>query len=91
MCLGFLIHSPIVELKVQTLRKLFVKQYFVSHRHDIVTNVISDKLYFGNAAFFRWWGVGVLSILDIFKGLTSNPLHVLVTSPSIGLNGSRRQ
>ena len=43
------------------------------------------------AAFFRRWGVGVLPILNIFKGQRSNPLHFLVTFPSISLNGSRRQ
>ena len=46
---------------------------------------------FGNAAFFRWWCVGVFPILDICKSPRSNPLHFLVTSPSISLNGSRRQ
>ena len=45
----------------------------------------------GNAAFFRWWSVGVFPILDICKSPRSNPLHFLVTSPSISLNGSRRQ
>ena len=44
----------------------------------------------GNAAFVRWWGVGVFPILDTFRGPRSNPLHFLVTSPSISLNGSRK-
>ena len=53
--------------------------------------VLNCVTHDGNAAFFRWWGVGVFPILDIFKGPRSNPLHFLVTSPSISLNGSRRQ
>ena len=40
--------------------------------------------------FRRTWGVGVLSILDIFRP-TSNTQHVLGTSSSNGLNAKQQQ
>ena len=33
----------------------------------ISISLVSTLLLFGNAAFFRWWGVGVFSILEIFR------------------------
>ena len=65
-------------------------QNFKPNQHNLEFGV-QPETFKGNAAFVRWWGVGVFPILDTFRGPRSNPLHFLVTSPSISLNGSRRQ
>ena len=65
----------------------------LSHVILIVKKNISEqknsrpKPKISKTEFRRTWGIGVLSILDIFQGLTS--IHspgCLITSPSVGLN-----
>ena len=98
---GFDLVMSTCPIAVREPQKKFKWVFFTLHfeaPNELFTQK-SRKLHFsvlmwkqnGNAAFFRWWGVGVFLILDIFKGPRSNPLPFLVTSRSISLNGSQRQ